>query len=242
MLVVVNKSTSVNNDEVETMTRACATQLRLHASPLWGLLPVPVVYYPADAQAPPGAIVLGVFDDSDQEGALGWHTEDPDGTQYGRIFAKPVLDNGGDALTKDLSVASVLSHEVLEWYVDPRCNGWWDNGKGKLYAAEVCDPVESDSYVINVTHGDQPATPVTVSNFVTPAWGDPQAHQGATLDYLTRCQQPFEMTTGGYVIVRTGSKEKQVFGEKYPEWRRGMKRSITGRTSRRDGQAESAGT
>jgi hypothetical protein len=233
VLAIVNKSTRVSNNDVATMTRACATQLRLHAAPLWGLLPIPVIYYPDTAHIPPSAVVLGVFDDSDQEGALGWHTEDPDGTQYGRVFAGPVLDNGGNALTNTLSVASVLSHEVLEWFVDPRCNGWWDNGSGVLYAAEVCDPVESDSYVINVTHGTAAATPVTVSNFVTPAWGDPQAHQGAMLDYMQRCSKPFRMSKGGYVITRTAAGEKSTFGEKYPEWRAALKTSITGRSTRR---------
>src|SRR5436305_1317211 len=117
MLAITNKSTRVSNADVQTMTRACASQLRLHASPPWGLLPVPV------------------------------------------------------------------------------------------------------------------------SNVVTPAWSDPQAHQGAQLDYLHRCQRPFQMTHGGYVITRTGGQEKQQFGEQYPAWRRDLKVSITGRTARRAGKA-----
>jgi len=226
LLAVVNHSTKVSDADVATMTRACATQLRLHAAPLWGLQPVPVIHYGPGHTPPPGAIVLAVMDNSDQEGALGWHTEDPDGTQYGRIFAAPVLENGGDALTKPLSVASVLSHEVLEWFVDPRCNGWWDNGHGVLYAAEVCDPVESDSYTITVGK-----THVTVSNFVLPAWGDPQGH--GQVDYLGKAPGPFAMTPSGYVITRKGATETQHFGEHYPSWRKATKPSVTGRTSRR---------
>lgn len=129
-VVVVNKSTKVTEAQVKAMTRACATQLRYHASPAWGLHTVPVTYAANETLAPPGSWVLAVLDDSDQADALGWHTEDQGDLVYGRVFASPVLDNGGDVLTKPLSVASVLSHEVLETFVDPHVNLWADDGKG----------------------------------------------------------------------------------------------------------------
>jgi hypothetical protein len=68
-----------------------------------------------------------------------------------------------DWLLLPLSIASVVSHEVLETLADWGANRWADDGTGILWALEVGDPVESDSYAQD-THG----TPVTVSDFVTP--------------------------------------------------------------------------
>lgn len=228
-ICLVNKSTLVGNPDVQTMARAIATQVRHHAAPLWGLLPPPVTYLASEADAPDGSWVVAVLDDADQADALGWHTEDQGGLIYGRVFARPVLDNGGDALRKPLSVASVASHEVLEILCDPRCNLWADVGNGQHVAVEVADPVESDSYGVHVPG----AGTVTVSNFVTPAWFDPLAGSGAQVDFLHRLTAPFTLTPGGYVVVQEAGKVSQVFGEAYPEWRRATKTADTARTARR---------
>jgi hypothetical protein len=218
-------STLVKSTDVALMTRACWAQLQSHAAPAWRLSPMPVVYATSAAAAPPGSWVIGVFDDADQAGDLGWHTEDK-GVIYGRVFARPVLDNGGDALTKPLSIASVLSHEVLETFVDPSCNRWADVDGRHSIALEVGDPVESDSYAIQVD-----TTQVTVSNFVTENWFDPQARSG--FDRMRRCTAPFQMTRGGYVVQMVDGRVSQRFGEQYPLWRKEMKRSELSRTSRR---------
>lgn len=234
-IVVVNKSTLVSNADVHAMTSAVAIQVRLHAGPAWSKAHVSVAYGTPARTLTPDTTVIGILDDSDQAGALGWHTEDPGGITFGRVFARPVLDNGGDALHKPLSVASVLSHEAIEAMVDPACNAWWDDGHGKLYAAEACDPVESDSYTIPL----HDVGAVTVSNFVTPAWSDPDAAPGATFDWLRRCTKPFELAKGGYVVYRTAGGEQQSFAEhvtygpQYPAWRRDTKQSPLARTARR---------
>ena len=235
MLYVTNQSTVVSDDDVALMTRACAHQLRYHAEPVWGRRAVPVVFVPKSAvpAAAPGSVVIAVLDDSDQADALGWHTEDSGDVEYGRVFAKPVLDNGGDALTAQLSVASVLSHEVLEWFVDPHCNLYAGRGDGTAVAVEVGDPVESDSYPVNVKRADGTVVPVTLSNFVTPAWFDPQASAGERLDWMGRCTAAFEMTSGGYTIVMAEGQVSQKFGDDYPEWRKPAKLADTSRTARR---------
>jgi hypothetical protein len=209
------------------MTRACATQLKYHAAPAWGKTPIPVVYATTEATAPPGSWVIGIFDDSDQAGALGWHTVEGD-VVYGRVFARPVLTHGGDALTKKLSVASVLSHEVLETFVDPFCNDYADVDGHRAIAKEVGDPVEADSYPITVG-----GIKVTVSNFVTQRWFDPQATTGP-FDYLGSLTAPFTMTKGGYLIVLQEGRVSQVFGDRHEEWRtRELKQSPLSRTARR---------
>src|SRR6266536_53666 len=228
MITVVNKSTLVSDDDVKQMTRACAAQLRLHAAPLWGRRVIPVVYSSTEADAPPGAWVVAILDDPDQADALGWHTEDQGELIFGRVFARPVLDNGGDALTKPLSVASVLSHEVLETYVDPNVNLWADRGDGVAVALEVGDPVESDSYSVTVD-----GTEVTVSNFVSPHWFDPQSSSGDRFDYLGTVVAPFTMTPGGYIIVMQEGRISQQFGERCPAWRKEAKQIDVARTARR---------
>lgn len=238
-LYVVNQSTLVSDDDVRTMTRACAHQLRYDAAPAFGLHPIPVTYISASStkadlvdhvkeNVAPGSWVIAVLDDSDQAGALGWHTENQGDLIFGRVFVRPVLDNGGDALTKELSVASVLSHEVLETFADPNCNSWKDSGQGYLVAYEVCDPVESDSYPVTVNR-----TMVMVSNFVTPAWFDANARPGDQFDFMENTSQPFEMTSGGYIVKMTDGKVSQQFGENYPEFRKETKKADTARAARR---------
>lgn len=231
-IYIVNQSTTVSNGDVQTMARAFAHQLRYDAAPLFGLAPIPVIYAPKqalkDKTLPPGSWVLSVLDDPDQADALGWHTEEQGELIYGRIFARPVLDNGGDALTKELSVASVGSHEVLETFADPHCNTYADSGQGYLVAYEVCDPVESDSYPVEVGK-----TKVTVSNFVTPKWFDPQAARGDRFDYMGNCSEPFEMTQGGYIVKMQDGRVSQDFGEKFPAWKKPLKQMDTARAARR---------
>jgi hypothetical protein len=227
VITVVNRSTLVTSPDVQLMTRACADQLKNHAVPAWGKMALPVVYSTTEATAPPGSWVIGVFDDSDQAGALGWHDIQGD-VVFGRVFARPVLDHGGNALTATLSVASVLSHEVLETYVDPYCNLYADKNGRTAVAVEVGDPVEADSYPITVD-----GTKVMVSNFVTQRWFDPQAKVGP-FDYMGNLKAPFTMTKGGYLITLSEGRVSQVFGDKHEEWRtRELKQSPLSRTARR---------
>lgn len=227
-IVVINKSTLVSNDDVKLMTRACATQLRHHAAPLWGKEPIPVMYSSILEDAAPGTWVIAILDDADQAGDLGWHTEEQGDLIYGRVFAKPSLDAGGTALSGKYAVSSVLSHEVLETFVDPNVSLWAQSSTGLLISYEVCDPVESDGYDITVYQHK-----VAVSNFVTPAWFDPQASGSDQFDYLSKVHAPFTMSRGGYWVQMTEGKVTQKFGEHFPEWKKGSKQIDTSRAARR---------
>jgi hypothetical protein len=134
--------------------------------------------------------------------------------------------------TGDWSVSSVLSHEVLEMFVDPNCNLWANDGQGSAYSFEVCDPVEAPTYTVDG---------VSVSNFVTPSWFDPQAATTAQLDKLRQLTTPFSILQGGYVVYETAGKEQQKFGEKFPDWRKQMKTGPFARTRRRLAQAHYGG-
>jgi hypothetical protein len=234
LIAILNQSTLVTDADAQAMTQAVATQVRLDAAPLWDRAPAAVVFY-TDASAVPatahGIALVDTIQDQPQ-GVLGFHTEDQGGKLWGVVAAKPELDNGAKVLTGDWSVSSVLSHEVLEMFVDPNCNLWANDGKGTAYSFEACDPVEAPSYAV---HG------VSVSNFVTPSWFDPLAAKTAQFDKLGQLTAPFSILKGGYVVYESAGKEQQKFGDEFPGWRKQMKGGPLARTKRRVAQAHYGG-
>lgn len=240
-LFIVNNSTLVTNDETKKMVAAINTQLRDHFEPAWGQTRVVVEYHGGDLQAvqdevPAGSWVMAILDNSDQAGALGWHSVDDKDRIYSEVFAAPSIQQGGStALGGPYAVSATASHEACEIAGDPACNSYSDTGNGFLVATEVCDPVEADGYEING---------VAVSNFVLPSWFDPN-HTSGQVDYLGRAAGPFHMTKGGYWVQAAMGKETQkfnrtvdwmtevgfdvreegtiVFSPEMPEWKRDLK-------------------
>jgi hypothetical protein len=232
---VQNLSTLVTNEDVYLMTSIVDKQLREHVAPAWGLAPPTVVYLAKAAEFPYDAII-GVLDDADQAGDLGWHTEGSDADVYGRVFAQPVLQNGGNALTNALSVCSVLSHECIEMLGDAACNRWAQRPDGSQVAVELADPVEGDSYEITISSQAE-VVAGTVSDFALPTWFNPGAAPGPT-DYMGLVTAPFQVRDTGYVIeMAAGSTTvTEQWGERYPAWKRATKATPTARTARRDPQ------
>jgi hypothetical protein len=226
-----NLSTLVSGQDAYDMILLINHQLREHVAPAWGLLPPRVEFVPSGGNGRHYDAMIGILDDPDQANVLGWHDEGPDASVYGRVFARPVLDNGGNALTADLSVCSVGSHEAVETLLDSACDLWAQRPDGSLTAREGCDAVEGDSYRITITAGHEEVTG-TVSDFLLPAWFDPDAAPGPT-DYLGLCTFPFQLRPAGYLIVMSGGAVSQQWGESYPEWRKATKETPAARTARR---------
>lgn len=232
LIAILNESKLVSNDDVQIMTLAVQKQLNLHVAPAWHAKNPTITFY-ADASKVPGhAWVVHVMDTPDVSGALGYHSEDKDKIDA-FIFCQPVLDNKGVVLydasnPQNVSVASVLSHEVCEMFGDRFASFWADGPKiaqGNEYALELCDPVENDSYEVDAVYNNT-TYKVSVSNFIFPAWFNQQSTSAnMPFDYLKKLSKPFTMTSGGYMIVRTESKEQQVFDEKMPEWKRVLKKA-----------------
>lgn len=230
LIAVINESTLVTNDQVNTMCQAIQIQLDLHVLPAWDLKNCTIKFYANKTTVPGYAWVVNMLDNSTQAGALGYHSLDNDLVDA-FIFASPVLQNGGVPLVfnpsnpEQYTVSATLSHEVCEMVGDRYANGFSYGPQisaGNLYAQELCDPVENDSYGIMVG-----TTDVAVSNFVFPSWFNPEATTKLNLpfDYLKKLTAPFSMDAGGYMIVATLDNEGQVtarhvFGEKMPQWRR----------------------
>lgn len=208
IVAVKNLSKHVTDRELRLMVAAGTLQLSMHYTPRWGEFGVA---FQIDADSKDVFLVL---DDPDDSGALGYHTEEQ-GRIVGKVFVKPVLDAGGSvlgdpSLPNTMSVSSVLSHEMLECAHDLRCNQWREGGGGEV-ADELCDPVESTGYAVEVADGIGTAQ-VVVSDFVTPAWFDPQANAGP-YSYCDAPAGPFQLAPGGYMVVRTKGPgtEHQVF-------------------------------
>ena len=234
LIAILNQSTLVSNTDAATITQAVASQVRYDAAPIWDKSPAAVVFYTDPAAVPATAHGIALVDtiQNQPQGVLGFHTEDQGGKLWGVVAAKPELDSGAQVTTGDWSVSSVLSHEVLEMFVDPNCNLWASDSKGSAYSFEVCDPVEAPSYTVNG---------VSVSNFVTPSWFDPLAPATAQFDKLGQLHAPFGILKGGYVVYETAGKEQQKFGDEFPQWRRDMKSGPLARTRRRLAQAHYGG-
>jgi len=223
-ICVVNESKLVSDEEVDLMCRAVEMQMMSHVFPAWDIKSG-TIELTAKSKVPADAWLVNLLDDPTAAGALGYHADDSDRV-CGYIFAGPVLENGGVVLfdkknPQNMSVSSVLSHEVLEMVLDPYATTWvtgpaimTDDGETYTdFALELCDAVQGGPYslVVDGYH-------VSLSDFILPAWTNPQAvEKDGPFNYLSTLTAPFTMGVGGYMILKNGHSETQVFGEKVSE-------------------------
>jgi hypothetical protein len=138
-----------------------------------------------------GEIQLGLFEDPDMADALGYHDLDEFGVPTMKVF--PRLDAG-----PDFAWTVTASHEVLETMVDADLVWCAQAPDGRIWAAEVCDAVQSDTYEIGG---------VQVSNFVLPSYfAPPKNRTGCCFDHMKLIKEPYEIRPGGYgqYLTRTG--------------------------------------
>jgi hypothetical protein len=152
---------------------------------VWGITASLTVI--ARGQQPPGGMWwLGIFDNADQAGALGYHDLTTTGLPIGKVFAKTTLD------AHDL-VSVTFSHEALEMLGDPDINLMVQKGP-RGYAYEVCDAVEDDSLGYDIGG-------LRVSDFVYPQYFETFWKKGAAkFDHLGHLTGPVPtLTKGGYI-------------------------------------------
>jgi hypothetical protein len=230
---ITNHSTTVSMADAMTMTIACASQLRNEFAPSWGFVP-PDVEFNANGVEDPSAYQMGIFDTSDQPGALGYHDNDTKGRPRGFVFAKTTKDNGGN-------ISTTLSHELCEMVLDPSCTLWTQTSDGNMRALEACDAVENDEY--DVTIGTKT---IKVSNFLLPAYFSASAEPGVKTDYLNKLGGAVApaMTPGGYDIVQnTTGQASQEFARQLaalPAWKAAHKALPGSRTGRRAARLKTA--
>jgi hypothetical protein len=226
-IVLVNhaKNTQVTESVLERIASAVEEQLQIHYANLWQSAGVAFQAVTPDKVRDTDSPLV-VFDSADQAGALGYHAVTPQGLPYGKIFVTPILENGGTVLSGPNSLSVTISHEALEMRGDPYANFWADMGDdaGTEDALELSDRTEADAYLIEG---------VAVSNFLGPrAFRDGPG----PYDWMNLLKTPWEVRPGGYAIRRTGGpsgKYDNVWGEKYPDWKKELKLHPAARTARR---------
>ncbi len=187
LIAVKNLSTVVTDAELAAAVPAFQKQVsRDFVSSGWGIDAELVLLKKGD-KTPAAAWLLGVFDDADQAGALGYHDLTKTGMPLGKVFAKTTQHYGGKWTV-------TFSHELLEILADPNINLCaFDEEAGRLYAYEVCDAVEADDLGYDIDG-------VTVSDFVLPGWFEP-LHVGKheKFAFKSKVSAPFHLLAGGYI-------------------------------------------
>jgi hypothetical protein len=163
---------------------------------------------------------LIIDDDSDVPGALGYHDIDGNGVPYIKIFVN-------DINKANNYISLVMSHEILELLSDPFITsvilddtGDGTGTTGTIYSAEICDPVEADTYQVTTHEG----IPVVVSNFILPYWFVSTPPAGVKyFDFLHKLPGPLTKTAGGYFGYRQITNQglqpwQQDLGEKAHPW------------------------
>jgi hypothetical protein len=184
---VFNQSTVLKEAEVAKAVAALKKQLARDFDPIWGVF-ADVDYFTVK-DVPAKTWQLGIFDNSDQAGALGYHDLTENGLPFGKAFAKTDLDYKS-------SWTVTVSHELLEMLVDPDVNLTASaplDRTLRFYAYEVCDACEADKFGYQIDG-------TLVSDFVYPAWFEyfrkPKSTQ---FDYQKKITAPFQLLSGGYI-------------------------------------------
>ncbi len=153
----------------------------------WSLEAVTLHYAASVAEADPAMWWLVVNGHSPDPSMGGFHSEQPQGLPFARVYA-------GDAMRDGYSMTVDLTHELCEMLVDPypeTSPSEWYDGVGKTFLKEPGDPVESDAIAITVDG-------VLCSNFVLPNFYSKS--QVGPFDYGRMLTKPCPaMVHGGYV-------------------------------------------
>lgn len=189
---------------------------------MWPHLPVINNVFCELNAAPAGSIKAYFLPNSDVAEALGYHSVDPQGDPYIRIFTEPVLTNGGTSLRGAISISVCASHEMCEEAVDPTCQLAARAPNGDQWALETADPVENNCYEVTLADGSK----VAVSDFVFPSFF---GNGSGPYDKLGVLVHPFSIAPGGYAVIDGVQK----FGERYPDWKKPGKEFPAARTYRR---------
>jgi len=211
-IYVCNQSTVVSNSQVQKMILAMNTFL-ITLCKDWSITTVQMF----QSFSTPSKILdntIFIFDNSDSPDALGYHF-DVEGLAVGYVFAKTIIDYGGDVLYKDATTSTVsqcLCHEALEMIGNANVNKWFLDNKGAFWAGELCDAVESN--IITVTLPGN--VKVAMSDYVLPNWFSPNSTK-RPFNKLNTLTGPFKIDKWGYSIVIKNNRVVAVWGQSFLE-------------------------
>jgi hypothetical protein len=221
------KDPNVTFDFLRKVAVAITVQLTQHFQAYFELGASSSVSVYADPSViPEGARRFEITDEiPEAPDAVAYHSVDARGNPFCKIGWKVCLAMARGIVSEALRQLSIgISHECLEAEADPYVCEWSDMPDGvREVAVEVCDPVESDSYDIDVG-----GHKIAVSNFVTARWFDSGSptDRSVKFDYLGKLKAPFTKSSGGYWVVREGGPTgtvTQEFGESVTDEKREQK-------------------
>lgn len=206
---VINESTVLTDADLAPVVAALQKQVTNDFRPAWGI-DAELTTVPRGTPPPSGNWWLVLLDDSDQANALGYHDLTSEGLPIGKAFAASDLKAG-------TSWTVTASHELLEMLGDPNINLTVfvqnTNTAGILYAYEVCDACEDDSFGYKIDN-------VLLSDFVYPSWFESFRTEDSTqFDRAHKIQTPLKLLSGGYIgvfNVNSGSGWQTQTEEKRP--------------------------
>src|SRR5262245_15524842 len=201
--VVNHTHGKVTDEELQQVIRAINRQITEDFAPAWGMsatlrLEGRSTLQPDKMQMPDmrGDAVIYLWDETDVQGAVGYHERNDRGIPFGFVFTSI-----SEQMEEHWSVT--LSHEALELLADPEANllvmGPHPTEERMVFHwFEMCDAVQAETYLID---------DVKVSNFVLPLYftGTRSFDEvGARNDFLGttrdgRTLPSFGVNRGGYV-------------------------------------------
>lgn len=186
-IVFKNFSSTDADAKIQQYVEALQTQVTRDYAPLYGANASLRVANKSETLHPKEWLI-GIYDDADQAGALGYHDLTANGTPLGKVFTKITRADGG-------LLSVVMSHELLEMMADPWINQTaLDPLTNRLYAYEICDAVEADELGYNINT-------VRVSDFVKPHFftRNQAPTKGETYSFNAKLSKPFTLDPGGYL-------------------------------------------
>jgi hypothetical protein len=182
-IAIVSEVPALTLAELEPVVAALQKQIDDDFAPIWGVAAEIIAVAPG--QAPPaGAWTLTVKGHFEAHGMSGLHY-DTDGNPWA------VIAHGSDWTL-------AASHELLEMLVDPLADriisGPSPHGeKNEVHIlVEVCDPCQEANFAYEIDG-------VSVSDFLTPSYYEPDAPAGTRFSFQGSITAPFQLLEGGYI-------------------------------------------
>ena len=223
-IALENRNGSINERELAFLCAAITKQMREHFAPNWQEEPWVIKPYKRLEGLSVGSFwPVSILPDLGHPGSSDWAHWEP-GLAYGCLRWNP---RGPQPISVE------ASHICLELRMDPRCMRWVHIGEGCFGAVEICDPVEADTYEIEVTaFGEKKAVPV--SDFLLPSYfvrGAKRPYSFLDRVDSTIHERGLSRQGKGYLIVRLPHGEviewwgHRAFGlvnrKAPPAWRKG---------------------
>lgn len=190
-VAVINASTVLTDDEVQSVMQALQTQVSKHFAPAWGIN-TELKFFSSESIPPPDSWWLVILDNTDQAAELGYYDLTSQGLPLGKVFA---------AIDKQMGHQWTVtaSHVLLETLADPGINLMASVQRSAneiiFYAHDICDPCQSEDYGYMIGN-------IRVSDFVLPTWFESVHHaSNVKFDHENKIRKPFGLLPDGYISV-----------------------------------------